>query len=181
MRRRDFITIAGGAAAMWPFMARAQEAGRTYRVGFLSVSPRSAPYMVAMFDELRRHGFVEGQNLTVDWRDYRLHIDLLPEFAEELVKGHVDVIYAVGDAGIRAAQRATATIPILGGSEDMVASGLVKSLARPEGNTTGMSLLSPELDSKRAAIAATDVSPSHSRQTLAANSFKQLAPSRPRS
>jgi putative ABC transport system substrate-binding protein len=102
-----------------------------------------------MFDELRQLGFIEGQNLTIVWRAYALHVDLIPEFAAELVKSKVDVIYASGDAGIRAAQQATATIPILGITQDMVGQGLVKSLARPGGHTTGVSVLATELDGKR--------------------------------
>jgi putative tryptophan/tyrosine transport system substrate-binding protein len=66
VKRRDFITLVGGAAVVWPLAARAQEAGRTYRIGCLSVSPRNAPLALAMFDELRRLGFIEGQNLTID-------------------------------------------------------------------------------------------------------------------
>ena len=151
MRRRKFITLLGGAAA-WPFAARAQEARRTYHLGVLTVSPRNAPYIVAMFDELGRLGFIEGQNLTVDWREYALQIDVVSEFAAELVKGHVDLIYAVGNVGIRAAQKATTTIPILGITDDMVGSGLVNSLARPGGNTTGVSILAPELNGKRQEI-----------------------------
>jgi len=104
-----------------------------------------------MFDELRRLGFIEGQNLTIDWRVYALHIDLIPEFAAELVKAKVDVIYASGDA-VRAAQQATATIPILGVTRDMVGQGLVSSLARPGANTTGVSVLATELDGKRQEI-----------------------------
>ena len=65
MRRRDFITLVGGAA-VWPLAARAQKPGRTYRLGGVSVSPRSAPYWLVMFDELRRFGLIEGQNLTID-------------------------------------------------------------------------------------------------------------------
>jgi putative tryptophan/tyrosine transport system substrate-binding protein len=151
MRRRKFITLLGGAAA-WPLAARAQQAGRTYRVGGLSSSARNGPPIVAMFDELRRLGFIEGQNLTIVWRPYALHIDLIPEFAAELVKAKVDVIYAVGDAAIRAAQRVTATIPILGITRDMVGQGFVNSLARPGGNTTGVSVLATELDGKRQEI-----------------------------
>ena len=149
MRRRDFITLIGGAAVAWPLAALAQQAGRTYRVGALSAGLRDSPPSVALFDELRRFGFIEGQNLTIDWRQYSLHIDRISEFAADLVKSKVDVIYANGDAGIRAAQRATTTIPILGTTDDMVESGLVKSLARPGGNTTGTSFLSAELDGKR--------------------------------
>jgi len=104
-----------------------------------------------MFDELRRLGFIEGQNLTIDWRVYALHIDLIPEFAAELVKAKVDVIYAAGDA-VRAAQRATTTIPVLAIAQDMLGQGLVNSLARPGGNTTGVSVLATELDGKRQEI-----------------------------
>jgi putative tryptophan/tyrosine transport system substrate-binding protein len=147
MRRRDFI-LASGAGLAWPFAAVAQEMGRTYRVGGLSVNPRDAPIIVAMFDELRKLGFVEGQNLTIDWRTYERHGDLDAQF-EAIVKSHPDVIYAGGPASIRAAQRATTTIPILGVSDDMVGSGLVNSLAHPGGNTTGVSMLAGDLDGKR--------------------------------
>jgi putative tryptophan/tyrosine transport system substrate-binding protein len=148
VRRRDFITLVGGATA-WPFAARAQDAGRTYRLGGLAISPRNSPFFVAMFDELRRHGFVEGQNLAIDWHHYGQRIDLIPQFAAELVKAQVDVIYATGEPGIRAAQRATATIPIVGVTNDMVGAGLVNSLPRPGGNTTGISILATELNGKR--------------------------------
>jgi putative ABC transport system substrate-binding protein len=150
MRRREFIALMG-ASVTWPFAALAQQAGRTYRIGGLSGSPRNSPPLVAMFDELRRLGFIEGQNLTIDWRVYALHIDLIPEFAAELVRAKVDVIYASGDA-VRAAQRATATIPILAIAQDMLGQGLVNSLARPGGNTTGVSVLATELDGKRQEI-----------------------------
>jgi putative ABC transport system substrate-binding protein len=149
MRRRDFITLVGGAAVAWPLAARAQEAGRTYRLGGVSGSPRNASFAVAMFDELRRLGFIEGQNLTIDWRSYGPRVDLIPEFVAEFVKAHVDVIYAAGDGSVRAAQQTTKTIPIVGVTEDMVGSGLVNSLARPNGNTTGVSILATELDGKR--------------------------------
>src|SRR5215831_11229116 len=119
MRRREFIALMGASIA-WPFAAMAQQPGRTYRIGGLSSGPRNSPTLVAMFDELQRLGFAEGQNLTIEWREYALHIDLISKFAEELVKSKVDVIYASGDAGIRALQKATATIPILGITQDMV-------------------------------------------------------------
>jgi putative tryptophan/tyrosine transport system substrate-binding protein len=128
MRRREFIALMG-ASVTWPLAALAQQAGRTYRVGGLSSGPRDSSPIVAMFDELRRLGFIEGQNLTIVWRAYALHIDLAPEFAAELVKSKVDVIYAAGDAGIRAAQQATATIPILGITTDMVILAMVKAPA----------------------------------------------------
>jgi putative ABC transport system substrate-binding protein len=152
MRRREFTVLLGGAAAAWPLAALAQEAGRTYRLGGVSSLPRNAPPFVAMVDELRRLGFIDGQNLTIEWHFYGPRIDLISELAAEFVKAHVDVIYVGGDVAIRAAQHATATIPILGVTEDMVGSGLVNSLARPGGNTTGVSILATELDGKRQEI-----------------------------
>jgi putative tryptophan/tyrosine transport system substrate-binding protein len=122
MRRREFIALMG-ASVTWPFAAIAQLAGRTYRVGGLTASPRNTPAFDGMLDELRRFGFIEGQNLTIDWRSYALNIDLIPEFAAELVKSKVDVVLVTGDAGIRAAQQATATVPILGITQDMVGQG----------------------------------------------------------
>jgi putative ABC transport system substrate-binding protein len=96
MRRREFIALMGASVAC-PFAALAQQAGRTYHLGCLFASPRNwrAPSVapsVAMLDELRRFGFIEGQNLTIDWRSYALHIDLISGFAAELVKSKVDVI-----------------------------------------------------------------------------------------
>ena len=104
-----------------------------------------------MFDELRSLGFIEGQNLTVDWRVYEPRTDLVSQF-EALGKAHSDVIYAGGPTSIRAAQKATTTIPILGITDDMVGSGLVASLAHPGGNTTGVSMLAGDLDGKRQEI-----------------------------
>jgi len=69
MKRREFIRLVVGAGVAWPLAVWPQEAGRTYRLGVLTFSPRNARYMLAMFDELRRKGFIEGQNLTVDWRE----------------------------------------------------------------------------------------------------------------
>jgi putative tryptophan/tyrosine transport system substrate-binding protein len=151
MRRRDFIIFLGGAV-VWPLAARAQETGRTYQIGGLSAGPLGAPYWLAVFDELRRAGFIEGQNLTIDWHQYGPRVDLIPEFAAELVKAKVDVIVATGDVAIRAAQQATTTIPILGSTDDMIGSGLVSSLARPNSNITGTSILATELDGKRQEI-----------------------------
>jgi putative ABC transport system substrate-binding protein len=152
MRRREFIIILGGASAAWPLATGAQEAGRTYRLGGLSGGPRDAPYFVAMFENLRRLGFMEGQNLTVYWHSFALHPDRASDFAADLVEADVDAILASGDLATRAAQGATQSIPILATSDDMVRSGLVNSLARPEGNTTGISMFSTELDGKRQEI-----------------------------
>src|SRR5262249_54440867 len=147
------IKLVGGAAAYWPaLVAFAQEPGRTYRLGALSPSPREAPQIVAMFEELRQLGFIESHNLMIDWRVYGPHVESLSEFAMDLVKAKVDVIFAGGNAAIRAAQGATATISILGFTEDMVGSRLVSSLAKPGGNTTGVSILAADLNGKRQEI-----------------------------
>jgi len=146
MRRRKFITLFGGAAA-WPLAARAQQAGRTYRLGCLLPLPHNA--LIAFFDELRRRGFIEGQNLTVEYREYGLHVGLISQYAAELVNARVDVITTGGNAGVRAAQQATKTIPILAISDDLLGSGFVDSLARPTGNITGVSIFATELDGKR--------------------------------
>jgi putative ABC transport system substrate-binding protein len=122
MRRREFIALVGASAA-WPFAAMAQESGRTYRVGGVSVSSRNAPYVVATFNELRRLGFIEDQNLTVEWRTYGPRVDLIPELIAEVVKAHVDVVYVGGNFAIRAAQQVTTTVPILGLTDDMVGEG----------------------------------------------------------
>ena len=153
MRRREFITLLGGATVVWPFATRAQEAGRTYRLGCLLPLTHDAPINIAFFDELRRRGFIEGQNLTVEYRAYGLHVDLISEYAAELVNARVDVIVTAGDvATIRAAQQATKTIPILAMTGDLIGLGLVASQARPDGNTTGVNIFANELDGKRQEI-----------------------------
>jgi len=151
MLRREFITLIGGAAA-GPFAAMAQEPGRTYRLGCLLPFTRDVPVNVAFFDEVRRRGFIDGQNLTIDYRAFAPHVDLISQYAAELVKAQPDVIYAGGGAAIRAVQQATKAIPILAITDDMVGEGLVDSLARPNGNTTGISILATELDGKRQEI-----------------------------
>jgi putative tryptophan/tyrosine transport system substrate-binding protein len=151
MRRRKFITLFGGAAA-WPLAARAQQAGRTHRLGWLLPLTRDAPVNVAFFDELRRRGFIEGQNLMVEYRPWALHFDLVSQYAAELVNARVDVIITGGEETLRAAQEATKTIPILALAEDLLGSGFVNSMARPNGNTTGVSILANVLDGKRQEI-----------------------------
>ena len=170
MQRRQFIVGLGSATAGWPLAARAQETGRTYRLVCLFPSPRDAPQIVAMFEEVRRNGFIEGQNLTINWRTYGQRAELLTEFAAELSKIQPDVILTGGDAAIRAAQQATRTIPILGFTDDMVGSGLVNSLANHGGNTTGVSLLATELDGKRQDILIEAV-PELRRMAALANSI----------
>ena len=149
MRRRDFITILGGASATLPFAAVAQQAERTYRLGALLPLTHDAPVNVAFLDEFRRLGFIEGQNLAVEWRAFGQDLGLLPQYAAELVSARVDVITTAGEEALRAAQQATKTIPIVAIMDDLQGLGLVQSLARPEGNTTGVSVLAGDLDGKR--------------------------------
>jgi putative tryptophan/tyrosine transport system substrate-binding protein len=180
VNRREFITLLGAAAA-WPLAAQAQEAGRTYRLGVLhTFVSRQTPTMLALLDELRRNGFVEGQNLTVVFGGFQVANEQLPEAAAALIKAAPDVIIAGPQLPLRALQAATRTVPLVGMSEDMVAEGLVTSLARPGGNITGISLLSFELDGKRqdilieavpgarriAPIADSDATPAYHLQAL---------------
>jgi ABC-type uncharacterized transport system substrate-binding protein len=133
-------------------VARAQESGRVYRLGSVFSAPRDAPHHIALFAELRNAGFVEGHNLTVDWNGYGLRVEQFDEHAAELAKSGVDLIQAGGDAAVRATQRATRDIPILALTDDMVGQGFVRSLSRPTGNTTGVTILGSELDGKRQEI-----------------------------
>jgi putative ABC transport system substrate-binding protein len=111
--------------------------------------PRDAPFTIAFFDELRRRGFIEGQNLTVEYHAFGTRFDLLSQYARELVDARVDVIVAAGNDAFRAVQQATKTIPIVALVGDMVGSGFVNTLSRPDGNTTGVSILAEEADGKR--------------------------------
>jgi putative ABC transport system substrate-binding protein len=148
MQRRGFIALLGGAAA-WPLTARAQEAGRTYRIGFLTPVGRNSPVYEAFFDELRLNGFIEGRNLEVAPGGFGVLQDQISEVAAALVKTAPDAIFAGPELPLRVLQGMTQTIPLLSMVEDMVAAGLVASHSRPGGNTTGISLMSPSLDGKR--------------------------------
>jgi putative tryptophan/tyrosine transport system substrate-binding protein len=147
---RRFIALLGGVALAWPLELRAQQPGRMYRLGGLGNLPCCLPNMVALLDELRHHGFVEGQNLTFDPADTDCAWTSSRKPPSSWAKTPVNVILAfTGNHAIHAAQQATATIPILGMTDDMVGSGLVSSMADPGGNTTGLSLLAAELVGKR--------------------------------
>jgi ABC-type uncharacterized transport system substrate-binding protein len=152
MQRRQFIALVGGATVAWPLAAHAQEPGRTYRIGFLFPTVRGSPPVVAFFDELRRNGFVEDQNLIVIPGGFGVPNDQIESVAASLVAASPDVIGAGPELQLRALQKLTRTIPLVGMTEDMVAEGFAASLARPGGNITGVSLLTPELDGKRQEI-----------------------------
>ncbi|MBI1774234.1 MAG: ABC transporter substrate-binding protein [Proteobacteria bacterium] len=145
MRRRWFLAIAGGAALASPIAVHAQQQVRRWRIGVLIVQPR----LEAVRRGLRELGYVEGQNITIEHRPAE-NAERLPAFAAELARLDVDVIMAGGSQAILAAQQATRRIPIvMTASSDPVGTGLVASLARPGGNTTGMSLSSTEASGKR--------------------------------
>jgi putative ABC transport system substrate-binding protein len=149
--RRDFVLALGGMALFMPFRAQAQET-RTYRLGVLNTQGRHASSFVAFFDELRQLGFIEGRNLIVDSRGYAARTEQFAALAVDLVNDKVDAIVCGGPAATRAAQQATQTVPILAVLDDIVGAGVVISLARPGGNTTGISFLATELDGKRQEI-----------------------------
>jgi putative tryptophan/tyrosine transport system substrate-binding protein len=150
MKRREFITLLGGAAAIWPLAARAQQAGRTLRVGMLeTVSAALKPDDLAAFQQgLRALGYVEGQNLIIEYRSADGGPERFPELAQELLGLNVDVITTRGTPAAFAARNATSTIPIV-----MAAIGdpflVVASLAHPGGNITGLSAFVTDLMAKR--------------------------------
>jgi putative ABC transport system substrate-binding protein len=147
MRRREFITLVGSAAA-WPVVARAQQAMPV--IGFLHFASSAASPRIAAFREgLRDAGYVDGKNVIVDFRT-ATNADQFQQVANQLVAAKVDLIVASGSEAVSAAQRATQTIPIvMTTTSDPLGTGFVKSLARPGGNITGLSMLNPELAGKR--------------------------------
>ena len=152
MRRREFITLVGGAAVTWPLVARAQQPSMPM-VGFMStLSPESISGPVAGFHQgLRETGYREGQNLTIEYRWAQGHYDRLPELAADLVRRRVAVLVASGgDPSPQIAKAATQTIPIVFGMfGDPVKEGLVDSLSRPGGNSTGVTIFGPAAVTKR--------------------------------
>jgi ABC-type uncharacterized transport system substrate-binding protein len=147
LKRRKFISLLGGAAT-WPLAARAQDPGRVYRVAIVVPVGRDEPAILAFLDELRVQGFAEGQNLIVV-PGFRAKNEQVDAILPATIKAAPDVITTGGDFIARAFQKATQSIPLIVITEDLVAAGFVESLARPGGNITGISLMSPELDGKR--------------------------------
>jgi putative ABC transport system substrate-binding protein len=150
--RREFITLLGGAAA-WPIEAWAQQAAMMPVVGLLnSASPGPFALLLAAFHQgLKDGGYVEGRNVTIEYRWAEGHYDRLPALAEDLVRRQVTVIAATGGTvTARAAKTATTTIPVLFiGGADPIGEGLVSSFNRPGGNVTGVSTYTSELGPKR--------------------------------
>jgi len=157
MRRRDFIEGLAASAA-WPLAARAQQAS-TAKVGLLwpGAGPPISPRMESFREGLRRSGYVEGQNVTIELRYAQAGHEQLAGHATDLVRANVDVIATFGDGPTKIAQGATSTIPIVTIGDDLLGSGLIGSLSRPGANTTGISIVAAELSAKRLELLSTIV------------------------
>jgi putative tryptophan/tyrosine transport system substrate-binding protein len=171
MRRRDFITLLGSGAAVWPLRARAQQPGKLRTVGFSGQSTRSAESeLVAAFTQrLRELGWIEGRTITIEYRWSEGRAERYVQIAAEFVRLKVDVIVTSGTPQVLAAKQATSVIPIVFARVgDPVASGLVASLARPGGNVTGLSVQLADLAGKRLELLR-EVVPSLRRVAILAN------------
>src|SRR5215470_10300787 len=145
MRRREFITLLGGAAAMWPLAAGARQPTHVPRIGIVD----DAPMWQSFRQALREFGYVEGQSVNYEYRYSEGVPDRLASAVGELVRRPVNLIAVYGTPPTEAAKAATATIPIvMVGVADPVRAGLVASLARPGGNITGNTVVSPDLSGK---------------------------------
>ena len=149
MKRREFITLLGGAA-IWPLAARAQQSRKLRRIGVLNPESGSLPPLLAFLDELRLLGWRDQDNVLLDIRSAEGHYERVPKLADELVRARVDVIYTLGPDATLATAAATKTLPIVAVDleTDPVATGLVEKLSRPGRNLTGLFLDLPEISGK---------------------------------
>jgi putative ABC transport system substrate-binding protein len=148
MKRRDFIALFGGVLTAWPLVARAQQSGKNWRIGF--IAHRYEKFYDPLFQGLHELGYIEGQNLIVERRYAEGHVERFQEFAAEMVRLKVDVIIVVTTPAAFAARKETTTIPIVHPAAiDPVGTGLIASLAHPGGNITGLAVLNAETSAKR--------------------------------
>jgi putative ABC transport system substrate-binding protein len=152
VRRREFITLLGGAAVAWPLAARAQQSGRLRTIGFLGPNTHSAAseWLAAFVQRLRELGWIEGRTVAIEYRWAEGRMERAAEIAAEFVRLKVDVIVTRSTPAVLAAKQATSAIPIVFASAgDPVGTGVVASLARPGGNITGLSGQATDTAAKR--------------------------------
>jgi putative ABC transport system substrate-binding protein len=148
--RRKFLATLGGAAASWPLATRAQQAGKIPRVGYIRPGTQdNDAYREEIVRAMRGLGYVEGRNIAYEFRYYGDDVESISSHVSDLLRAKVDIIVAGGASAVRAAQAATQSIPIVMVAADPLGVGLIAGLARPGGNTTGLSVLSTELTVKR--------------------------------
>ena len=171
MRRREFITLLGGAAVAWPLAARAQQPVKVPTIGFLGSLSQSAQgtWTAAFVKRMREHGWIEDRTVAIEYRWAEGRGERFAEIAAEFVRLKVDVIVTAGTDAVIAAKKATSAIPIVFGTAgDPVANGLVASLARPGANVTGLSNQSSDIAGKRLDLLR-QVVPSLRRLAIMAN------------
>ena len=152
MKRREFITLVGGAAAAWPLIARAQQPAKVPTIGVMGPTTASVAgqWTAALVQRLRELGWIEGRTLAIEYRWAQGQTERAAEITAEFVHLKVDVIVTAGTSNVVAAKQVTSVIPIVfAGAGDPVGTGLVASLARPGGNVTGLSNQSTDLAAKR--------------------------------
>jgi putative ABC transport system substrate-binding protein len=161
LKRREFITLLGGAAVAWPLTAHAQQAGKVWRIGFIAGASRASAFdniLIGFPQGMRELGYAEGKDFTIEWRYADGAYERFPEIAADLVRLKVDVFVLGTPAAVRSVQQATSTIPIIMGySTDPVGNGFVTSLARPGGNITGLTGSSDDTAPKQMELLATIV------------------------
>jgi putative ABC transport system substrate-binding protein len=180
MKRREFIALAGGAAATslsaWPLAARAQQAGKLPTIGFLGANSQSLQreWTASFVQRLRELGWIEGRSVAIEYRWAETRFERSPEFIAEFVRLKVDVIVTHGTANVIAAKQGTSVIPIVFAAvPDPLGNNLVASLARPGGNATGLSNQAPDVAGKRLELLR-EVVPALSRLAILVNSDSAL-------
>jgi len=178
VRRREFITLLGGAAAAWPLAARAQQPGKLPTIGFLGSGTPStmSSRVVAFVQRLHELGWVENRTVAIEFRWAEGREERYTEIAAEFVRLKVDVIITSGTPTVMALKQATAAIPIVFVAlADPVGSGIVASLAQPGGNVTGLSIQSPDIAGKRLALLR-EVVPNLRRVAFMGNTDNPIVP-----
>jgi len=171
MRRREFITLLGGAAAAWPLGVRGQQPAKLPTIGFLGANTLSVEshWVAAFLQRLRELGWIEGQSIVIEYRWAEGRTERATEIATEFVRLKVDIILTSGTALVIAAKKATSVIPIVFATAgDPISTGVVANLARPGGNVTGLSLQQTDLATKRLELLR-EVVPSLRRLTIMAH------------